>query len=320
MDTWGTTEIQCEVGSLSSLSSGESDFSMSTLNTIGVILAAIPLVLELIQAYPVRTCGPEQYEEGQRERKSFTAELRHVYFLLLDFLRDLILDNVSDMPEERKIDLGSYDCERRKFLEVWEGVMNDNYDSIKMAARNTGNDLETVVQSLRRVLQTMFHISEDSILSTLNDFIKREKRESRRALDRKLSSKFKFGKRGAAIRNKMLDELTNAAELVKNLRPVPSSKIHRSKASKKTRERFPAALETGRKYAYLLHKSMAKLWDCSCHNCMEALLRIRSSASPSVNDFTEPAYSLIFTFELKPMSGQSTWAYQEVDLYLQETY
>ena len=89
---------------------------MFTLDTIGVMLAAMPLILEIIETYSVKGGNQDDFEERLLERKSFAAELRQVHFSMLGSLRDVIFYNAPNLTEKQKRDLGSYDCERRKFL------------------------------------------------------------------------------------------------------------------------------------------------------------------------------------------------------------
>ena len=303
-------------------SSGEDYSKMSVFEIAGIILPVIPLVLEGLESYPLRNDHEtfKSFRRAKQERMNFAQELRQVNRELRCLMIDVITKNVSLTSDQRQV-LTARNSGAAKFFDVWNEIVKTNSHVLNNAFEETMEDIKNVVEHLQEVLREILQHPSHTGRELLREIIENGRDNPTYSIRKNFSRRFKFA-RPSLRRHKLLEELRND---IKDLQSVnkelekPTQFLATGQSIISERSYAPF-LDTVRHYSYRLYNTLSKLWSCSCHKSLIAMLRLERRENPETNESNGLRFSLIFTFEHSSPTHHELWAYQETEVSINRKF
>src|SRR5205814_1692031 len=130
-----------------------------------------------------------------------------------------------------------------------------------------------------------------------------------------LSKRFKFAT-NSKTRRDLFRQLQQSHQLVLSLNNKESRTVENSSSRPSTefRDSVQQVLKRGRRFSFILHNTLSRLWGCTCHRFGTAMMSPRRTESAS----EDPFFSVVFTFEYA--ESVERWGYQEIEIHTHQRY
>ena len=292
---------------------------MSTWDIAGIVLAALPLVFEGLDAYP--DSALVKFAKANQERAELARHLKSVQVHLRYAMEQLFARLDAQLTIEQWQALRAPDVKGSAFFDIWNGIVKTDP---KLLHTNTLADVKDVLDEMKSILCKIVEntaIPHDAGSDVLKGIIENHQKDKTFSIKEGLFRRFIFVKssyrRGRLIQrlNQNLDVLrllNKEAELMKLIAPPPNEleelKSHRE------------FLDKVHDYCENLYHALSSTWQCDCHQKPSAMLRLENRKDLEARESEPIRFSLFLTFS-KSCSlpdNQESWAFQETEVCIDE--
>jgi hypothetical protein len=293
----------------------EADVESSTddlgIESAGIVLAVIPLVLKGLESYR-KPKARKSLRQAERERGRFARKLQQ----LNSELRFLILELFTPIAPLLMQGLTAPDIGGAKFFDLWNDIVNTNLEAIEDAFEQMSDDITDILDHMAEVLKEMIQHTEQPIAARqlLKEIIRNDKNDPNFSIKRNISKRFRF-EESDSRRLRILEEIENDIAILKNHHKEQETKEFPVTRRSVQSHKFQVPhLDRIRDYSFRIHDVLSDIWLCNCHKPLSAMLRLERREAPKPNEADSPRFSVVFTFEHYPAGHPKLWAYQEVDI------
>src|SRR5436190_13475390 len=99
---------------------------MSGIESAGIVLAVIPLVLKSLKSYSKRSHKTKGFMQAAQERRSFARKLRQLNSELRSFILELVTPVIPLLTLDQRQGLTDPDIGGAKFFDLWNDIVNTN--------------------------------------------------------------------------------------------------------------------------------------------------------------------------------------------------
>jgi hypothetical protein len=297
---------------------------MSFFEITGLVLAIVPLILEGFKAYP--NAVPVNFWRAlfnaKIKRRNFAIKLEHIHTeLRFAVISILMRINASFTPEQQEV-LTANNRIGADFFNVWNEIWKINSEEVEFKFTHIIENIKDIPQHMADLLNEMLKHTEISACTskeTLRKIIKHHEQDKTFTITN-FSKRFMFAASDSK-RHKLIKRMEEDIELLKKLnkgqRTVEKFIAHAKLME--PQESHVSFLKKVQNYCEILHNSLSKIWQCRCHKCPSALLRLEYRKAPESKECSSIQFSLFLTFKFS-VESEEIWDYQETEISIDQTY
>jgi hypothetical protein len=285
---------------------------MSAWDVAGIVLAALPLMIEGFDAYS--EAPVIKLFTANDDRREFIRALRDVQAPLRFQMETLLINTRARLTPEQWQAIRSTDVNGAKFLEIWAEIMKDHP---AIPETITSHELRYVVEDTNEILTDIVRstgVSRDADLNTYLETIRNQ--GPRLSMTKTPYQSFKFV-RSSRRRKKLLDRLKANVDSLRTLNLEQQRMEPLDRANRTDLDRIQEQctfLQLVHDQCSHLHHALANVWKCDCHTAPAAFLRLQKREPCESLEF-----ALFLTFEKCSSSG-AMWEFRETEVVITPRY
>lgn len=270
----------------------------------GLVLVALPLVIEGLDAYPDSSIA--RLFTAKRERREFVRQLREVQSGLRAEIGNLCRGMHAQLRRDQWATFRALDAKGSQFFEIWKDLLEKRPDLVETT---TGAAIKNILEDMEKILNEVVEHSPAVLLENIHQF----EHDQTFAGGHGVFRRFMFVRRSQR-RRRLMKQLDNH---VKSLRKLSKEHIQWSGLpGTVTREQVDeecSFLQDIRDECLSLYTALSKLSKCDCHHSATAWLRLEGR-KPGGKE-ADIRVSVFLRFETSPADAGSEFLQTEVSIF-----